>query len=104
MDFDLPPYEDIYDFNEQELNKYYNLITKALSTSELSEKHERKAKRIIELIQIELEERISVNQITSFCNKELNSDLYQEVFSEELTHASSESIDEKLKEDQSERM
>jgi Tubulin-tyrosine ligase family len=83
MDIELPPYEDIYDFNEQELNKYYTLITKALETKEaLTEKWQRKAQKIIELIEIELEERISVNQISNFCNKELNSDLYQQITEE----------------------
>lgn len=91
MDFDLPPYEDIYDFNEQELNHYKSKITQALqSPSELSEKWQRKANKIIELIQIELDERITVNQIASFCMKELNSELYQEIVSEELTQPSTE--------------
>ena len=92
MEIQLPPYEEIYDFNENELNHYYSSISKALESGvTLSEKWQRKANKIIELIQVELEERIVVNKITSFCDKELNSDLFQEIISENLTQASTDS-------------
>ena len=91
MEIELPPYEEIYDFNENDLHHYFNLISNSLDSSkELSEKWQRKARKIIELIQIELDERISVNQISHFCAKELNSELYQEILSEELTTTSSD--------------
>ena len=84
MDIELPAYEDIYDFNENDLNYYQKRISEVLKVKEgLTEKFVRKGLRILELIQIELEERIAVNQITSFCSKEIDSELYKEVFSEE---------------------
>lgn len=94
MEIELPAYEEIYDFNENELNRQLNSISAALTGVGLTEKWQRKANKIIELIQIELDERVVVNKITSFCDKEINSDLYQEIVNEELTQASTDKPDE----------
>lgn len=91
MEINLPAYEDIYDFNEADLNFYHSKISECLkSNKDLTEKWQRKGQRILELIQTELEERIAINQIASFCNKELDSDLYKEVFSEDFSQGSTD--------------
>jgi hypothetical protein len=80
MEFELPHLEDIYDFDEPELLRVKGEVTRLLATpEELTEKLLYKAQKIIELIDVELDERISVNQIAMFCVRELNSELYSEV-------------------------
>ena len=81
---ELPPLEDIYDFNEAQLKEWQNSISEAFPSNS-EEKWALKANRVLELIQTELDERVSINQISFFCMKELTSDLYQEVVSEETT-------------------
>ena len=89
MEIDLPAYEDIYDFNEADLNFYRLKIAECLKSGrDLTEKWQRKGQRVLELIQTELEERIAINQISSFCSTEQNSELYKEVFSEGFSQGS----------------
>ncbi|CAG9322482.1 unnamed protein product [Blepharisma stoltei] len=97
MEIELPAFEEIYDFNETDLHAHHDAISKALQSSSFSasEKWTRKAQRILELIEIEIDERVSINQITMFCVKEFNSDLYKEIEKEEIsTQATIESNDE----------
>ena len=83
---DLPYPEDIYDFGEAELTLWQQRVTEALRSYApgTNDKWERKALRVQELIQTELDERVSIAQISHFCLKELNSKLYQDVHSEDL--------------------
>lgn len=91
MEIDLPAYEDIYDFNEADLNFYQKKISECLKTGkDLTEKWQRKGQRVLELIHTELEERIAINQISSFCSKEQDSELYKEVFSEGFSQGSTD--------------
>ena len=66
--YQLPYLEDIYDFDETELNYQQEKIEAALKAySEGSEdKWYYKAIRVRDLIEIELDERVSIGQITSF--------------------------------------
>lgn len=83
---DLPYPEDIYDFGEAELTLWQQKVTEALRcyAPGSNDKWERKALRVQELIQTELDERVSIAQISHFCLKELNSKLYQDIHSEDL--------------------
>jgi len=83
---DLPYPEDIYDFGEAELTLWQQRVAEALRTfvPGSNDKWQRKAVRVQELIQTELDERISIAQISQFCVKELNSKMYQDIHSEDL--------------------
>lgn len=83
---DLPYPEDIYDFGEAELTLWQHKVREALSSyvPGSNDKWERKALRVVDLIQTELDERVSIAQISHFCLKELNSKLYQDIHSEEI--------------------
>lgn len=89
MEFELPHLEDIYDFDERELLRVKEGVARMLETpSSLTEKVLYKAKRILELIDVELDERISVNQIAIFCARELTSELYSEISDQQSVVAS----------------
>ena len=81
----LPYLEDIYDFGETELNDWFEKIDKAVKLYEEGneDKWYYKAVRARDLIEIELDERVSIGQITSFCLEEFNSTLYNEIQSED---------------------
>jgi tubulin polyglutamylase TTLL5 len=99
MELELPNLEDIYDFNETLLRSWLEKVDNALSDTARpkEEKWERKATRVKELIEIEIDERISINQISMFCFKELSSDFYKEVIQEsepaDSTRASSDALE-----------
>lgn len=99
MELELPNLEDIYDFNETLLRSWLEKVDNALNDTARpkEEKWERKARRVKELIEIEIDERISINQISMFCFKELSSDFYKEVIQESepaaSTRASSDALE-----------